>query len=55
MAAEDKVTVKGQSGAQCEFEVYPECADFKALQGFAWIKLNQSEHLQRNRGGAYVV
>lgn len=55
MAAADKVTVKGQSGALHEFEVYPWCTDFKALQGFPWIKLNQSEHLQRNRGGAYAV
>lgn len=55
MAAEDKVKVKGQSGAQCEFEVYSWCTDFKALQGFPWIKLNQSEHLQRSRGGVYVI
>lgn len=55
MAAVDKVTVNGQSGVQYEFEGYPWGTDFKALQGFPWIKLNQYEHLQRSRGGAYVV
>lgn len=55
MAAAGKITVKEQSGAQYEFGGYSWCTDFKALQGFPWIKLNQSEHLQGNRGGVYAV
>lgn len=52
MAEADNVTVNGQSGAQ---DVYPLGADFKALLGFPGVKLNQSGHLQGNRGGAHGV
>lgn len=41
MAAEDKVTVKGQSGAQYEFEVYPWGTSFNQVGGLYLVLKKQ--------------